>query len=383
MKKILVVTYEMPPQHSGAGVDIKRTYEAIVEMYPNIYVEILSLKGPSQISDFSKNIIIKRSLSRWDANKVIDMLIDFFKVIRSIVKADIIHLNALYPIGLLVIPIANFLRKKTILQLHCMGVDDPKTVSLKKYGKLLSFFYKKAQYFKTYSKAQSDALVESGVNINRILEIPPYIDNNVFFPIDSISKNEFKKSIGLSSDAIVLTTIGRIGHRKGSDIVLDVFSALNDKIPKLELIMVGPHNNNVTLDYPENLKLKIQKNTNKKIKYLGERKDVNKILQITDYFILPSRGEGFGIVNIEALACGAVVVVSNLKGIFDTIIDHYKDGLIVTTFDYSDYVDAIFSLHNDIPMREMIVKNGFKKVQKKYAKEVTLKPYINFIFETL
>ncbi len=381
IKRILVITYEMPPQHSGAGIDIKRTYEAIIDAHPNIYVEILCLKGPSEISDFSKNIIIKRSLSRWDTKKIINMLIDFFKVMRSLVKADVVHFNALYPIGLLVIPIANFLRKKTILQLHCMGVDDPKTVLLKKHGKLLSFFYKKAQYFKTYSKAQSDALLESGVNRNRILEIPPYIDNIFSSPMDSLSKDEFKKSIGLNSDSIVLTTIGRIGHRKGSDIVLDTFSALNDKIPKLELLMVGPHNKNVSLDYSEDLKLKIQKNTNENINYLGERKDVNKILQITDYFILPSRGEGFGIVNIEALACGAIVVVSNLKGIFDTIIDHGKDGLIVTTFDYSDYVDAILFLYNDINIREKIVKNGFKKVQKKYVKEVTLKPYINFIFE--
>lgn len=379
--KILVVAYEMPPQHSGAGIDIQRTYQALVSMYPNIQVKILSLKGEKCDSDISEKIVIQRILNRWNTSSLLKMSFNFFQILKNLFRSNIVHLNALYPIGLVIIPIANFFNKKTILQLHCMGVDDPDSVLLRKHGRLLYFFYQKAKFFKTYSKAQTDALLNNGISLNRILEVPPYIEDTEFFPVTDEIRTEIKQSLGIRKEAIVMTSIGRIGLRKGSDIVLDVFNILNDKVLDIELLMVGPFEKNITQDFPQTLKFKIDNISNKRIHFLGERQDIRNILQITDYFILPSKGEGFGIVNIEALACGAIVLLSNLKGVFDTIIDNKKDGIIVNSFNSQDYAKEILSIIKDQERKQSIRNHGFKKVREKYSKGYTLRPFIKFIFD--
>ena len=78
-------------------------------------------------------------LPKWEMKNTFKLLKAFFLIVREIINVDTVHFNSLYPLGLLLIPVANLLGKTTILQIHVMDGDEP--TSVKKDDLVGSSFY--------------------------------------------------------------------------------------------------------------------------------------------------------------------------------------------------------------------------------------------------
>ena len=89
----------------------------------------------------------------------------------------------------------------------------------------------------------------------------------------------------------------------------------------------------------------------------------------TDIFVLPSimNTESFGIVNLEAMACGVSIVASKIGGIPDVVKD-MENGLLVPPKDSNALADAIIYLLENENVRERMGRNGRKKI-KNYSWE--------------
>ncbi len=112
--------------------------------------------------------------------------------------------------------------------------------------------------------------------------------------------------------------IGRLNHQKGVDILLKAFASVKNS----KLIIVGDGAEKEQLAGLSK-ELKIEE----RVKFLGVRKDIPKILSYSDCFVLPSRYEGFGIVVLEAMAAGKPIIVSNFAAASEMIKDGYN-GII-------------------------------------------------------
>jgi phosphatidyl-myo-inositol dimannoside synthase len=115
-------------------------------------------------------------------------------------------------------------------------------------------------------------------------------------------------------DKIVLMTLGRLDsyeRYKGFDEVIDLLPQLSEVIPNLVYLIVGEGSDR------ERLEQKVRSlNLQEQVIFTGFIPEEKKAYhyRLADVYVMPSRGEGFGIVFLEAMACGIPVVASKSDG---------------------------------------------------------------------
>jgi len=156
------------------------------------------------------------------------------------------------------------------------------------------------------------------INEDKIQLIWNGFDENLFSPrevdLDELSKELLENKNTLASDKIV-SFVGKLTHFKGVDLLLEA-----GKIYEKEL------NNVVTLisgdgELREELKYRAKKLNLKNFYFLGNQPQENiaKINSIAKVAVVPSRDEPFGLVALEAMACGTPVIASKTGGLTDFI----------------------------------------------------------------
>lgn len=129
--------------------------------------------------------------------------------------------------------------------------------------------------------------------------------------------SEKYENINSDSDKIIFCLPAAITYIKGHDILLEAFSALDDeRKQKCEIRMMGPEGN-------ENLNKKIMEyaQTNKNIIYLGDitSDETFKEIKRSHALVLPSRGDSYPTVIIEALMLDKTVICSDTTGVSSSI----------------------------------------------------------------
>jgi glycosyltransferase involved in cell wall biosynthesis len=366
--KILVVANNVPPAHSGAGIDNVRNYSLLLEAGLPIEVSFVANKLTEDLKLPQLPMKIRRILNPFRPKQLTKWPLDFIRILQHASQADVVHFNGSFPPALFAIPFTRLLGKKTILQLHCMDVDDPAAMKRNLRRKVAYWCYKKAHVFKTYTPCQTNALLGEGFAQERVFEIPPFVDTELFSPVDGDTKENLRKRFDVPKDGIILCSIGQIGLRKGSDVVLDMMDEIQKKRDDVYLLIAGPHIVGHE-DTPAELSARIQEaSKSSHIRVLGQVADIESVFRASDFFVLPSRAEGFGIVLVEALASGCITVVSKLEGIFDSIITDNHDGFIIKDYNGKSYAEKILQLIDSPKKLEKVRSSGFQRVNSKYTK---------------
>ena len=123
------------------------------------------------------------------------------------------------------------------------------------------------------------------------------IDLNIFKPTDS----DFRKKYNCEYKFILLGVAFGWGKRKGLDVFIELSKRLDSKY---QIVLVGT-DNNVDKQLPSNI-ISIHRTKN--------QQELAEIYSAADLFVNPTREEAFGLVNIEALACGTPVFTFNTGG---------------------------------------------------------------------
>lgn len=142
----------------------------------------------------------------------------------------------------------------------------------------------------------------------------------------------------IPSDAFVFVFVGRITRDKGVNELFQAFS----KIDNAWMLMVGW--NEVDQSVDQELYQQIQ--NNERVVFTGYTNEVEKYLAASDCYVLPSYREGFGMGVIEAEAMGLPVIVSNIPGPTDAMIDK-KTGIVVNKADANDLYHTMKNMLED------------------------------------
>lgn len=160
---------------------------------------------------------------------------------------------------------------------------------------------------------------------------------------DISNKEEYRKDIreqlDIPEDAFVYGFVGRITRDKGINELLEAYKKLNDDS---YLIMVGPSEVDETI----NQELYTWASKNEKIKFTGYTTVVEQYLSAMDCYILPSYREGFGMGVVEAEAMGVPVIVTDIPGPIDAMIDN-ETGIVVQKADVESLYNAMISIRED------------------------------------
>lgn len=183
---------------------------------------------------------------------------------------------------------------------------------------------------------------ESWIELNNVQVIP---DPLSFHP-SSISPLSNKRVIA----------VGRYSHEKGYDLLLSAWKMVSDtcKDWKLEIFGDGDHSSlDVLLD-----QLQIDK---PRCVLHGRTSDVEKEYLDSSIFVCSSRFEGFGMVILEAMACGLPVISFDCPWGPGSIISDGVDGYLVNNGDTKNLAEKIISLINSEEDRVRVAKNALNK----------------------
>jgi glycosyltransferase involved in cell wall biosynthesis len=168
-----------------------------------------------------------------------------------------------------------------------------------------------------------------------------------------------------------VVALGRMVPQKGFDVLVDAFGELTrDPTFSWDLELAG--------DGPELGALRTRAATggvDDRIRFVGrvDRAEAVELLAGASAFVLPSRHEPFGIVNLEAMAAGTPVVATRVGGVPE-IVDDGITGLLVDARDPASLARAIRSLHDDAALRtrvataasQHVVQFGWAAVEQQY-----------------
>jgi glycosyltransferase involved in cell wall biosynthesis len=170
--------------------------------------------------------------------------------------------------------------------------------------------------------------------------------------IESLSNNEklqFKNSLGLADNSCVISYIAELNANKNHQFLLKNWKEIKQVNPTFELLIIGAGENEQQLkEYVINEQLT-------GIHFLGFRRDVPKILQITDVVTLLSYREGLPKSIMEAMSVGIPCVVTNTRGLRDLIISN-ENGLVIDHEDNKELVKAFCDLNQEQLRIEMGIK---------------------------
>jgi len=187
----------------------------------------------------------------------------------------------------------------------------------------------------------TDSAMNDWPELNHIVKIPDPL------PFHIKAKSE------LSSKRIV--SIGRYDYDKGNDLLLQIWEKIEKQMPEWTLDIYGNGNRE-----PYESQMKQLCIDTSRCHLHGPITDVLKEYNTSSIFVLPSRYEGFGLVLIEAMACGVPVVSFDCENGPRSIITDSVDGFLIQPFDIDAFAEKVILLMNDDELRKEIGENAQK-----------------------
>jgi D-inositol-3-phosphate glycosyltransferase len=193
------------------------------------------------------------------------------------------------------------------------------------------------------TEAEARQLVElCGADPMRTVAVAPGVDLDRFRPGD---RRASRAALGLASDAVVLAFVGRIQPLKAPDVLLRAAAELLHRDPSLRerlvvLIAGGPSGSGLT--EPTSLhRLADSLGITDVMRFLPPQgKGLADVYRAADVVAVPSHNESFGLVALEAQACGTPVVAARVGGLPVAVADG-RSGLLVPGHGSGQWADAL------------------------------------------
>ncbi len=177
---------------------------------------------------------------------------------------------------------------------------------------------------------------------------------------EEASKEECQRAALASEGERILTHISNFRPVKRVEDVIRVFEIVQRTIPS-KLLMVGEGPDRIKAE-----RLAKKLGIKKKVLFLGNSQEVDKILCYSDLFLLPSESESFGLAALEAMAAGTPVISTNTGGIPEVNIQG-KTGFLSDLENVEDMAaNGLKILETDITL------NQFKNNAKEHTKNFSL-----------
>lgn len=342
--KVGIITRPIDQGMSGSGFHLKHLVQHILEINDRFDIVLIHyVKNKNEIYRSAKELIIP-----------MNPLTASLKIQSE--KFNLVHyspLNILSPI---------WLRKtKRVATIH--GGGGSQILLRHFYGKvelfrtkfIRPFYVKKMDYIFTVSNTSKNLITKNyGYDENKIIITYNAADDD--FKVYKQKPDEIKKKYGIKGPYIF--HLSRFSERKNPWTILNAFKILRDQQKDIKFVIGGNGwQNREILEFIR--KNEIENN----IIFTGfiPRDDVVKLLNLAEVFVFPSLFEGFGIPNLEAMACGCPVITSDafaipeIVGNAALILHNKKDPV--------ELANTLITVLEDENLRKNLIAKGLERVK--------------------
>jgi len=305
----------------------------------------------------------------WRLDRLFRYLRSVFAVtaaLRQVVKEtrpDLIHANSIRA-GLVATVATARLGLPVIWHLHDELPRHPLSALIRLFASASS-----RSRFLAISNAVSKNFCGAFVPLRRRLKvILNAIDESRFAPEARVRTCK-RVELGVENAECVVGIVGQLTPRKGQLELIRAFANVLKELPRAVLLIAGASLFNRDQDYADLLTATAQKlGIANSVRLLGSRRDVAEILQALDLLVVNSAVEPFGLVAVEAMACGTTVIATKTGGLPE-IIEHERTGWLIPVRDERALAAAIVTLTNRPGLRTRLAANAKQSLTPRFSCE--------------
>jgi N-acetyl-alpha-D-glucosaminyl L-malate synthase BshA len=191
-----------------------------------------------------------------------------------------------------------------------------------------------------------------------------FIDKREYYPRDMCDVREEYAPNGEK----VFIHISNFRSVKRTDDVVRIFHRIKQRIPaKLLMIGEGP-------ELPVVRDLAIELGLRDEVIFLGKQEDIACVLSMADVMLLPSAQESFGLVALEAMACGKPVIASDAGGLPEVVKDG-ETGFILPIGDVERMAEKAIELVSDSAMYEQFSRQAMERAYHTFCHKAITRQY--------
>ncbi len=160
---------------------------------------------------------------------------------------------------------------------------------------------------------------------------------------------------------VIVMAVGHLSPIKGHTHLLDAAPEVLRRCPETTFVLVG--------DGPLRQALEAQARrlgVRDRVRFLGKRQDVPRLLAMADVVAIPSRSEGFSNAVLEAMAAGKPVAATDIGGNREAI-RHGENGWLMPAADPRGMAEALATLAGDAALRRRLGEEARRTVEERFT----------------
>lgn len=229
----------------------------------------------------------------------------------------------------------------------------------------IRFGIEQSDYVTAVSKALAQQTYELIQPKKEIETVYNFIDERIYRKTDS---QHLKAEYGISDEEKILIHVSNFRQVKRVPDVVKVFAKVKESVPaKLLLVGDGPEMTIIC-------KLVQDLNLKEHVLLLGKQDNLEELYSISDLMLLLSQKESFGLVALEAMACGVPCIGTNIGGIPEVIIDG-ENGFICELGDIETIAEKALSLLMNEKMHDQYSENAYRSVRERFMSDKIVRQY--------
>ena len=268
-------------------------------------------------------------------------------------RFDAIHAGRVLPEGWVGLRLARLLRLPLVIYAH--GEEITTWRRSPRRLRAMAHAYRRADRVIANSDFTRDRLLELGVDAGRISIIHPGVDLKRFHPGQQVT--DLRQGLGLGMEQKLILSVGRLSRRKGFDQVIRSLPALLRSGVDVHYAVIG-----IGEDHAHLRQLATEQGVAERVHLLGhvEPADLPRWYCAADLLAMPNREidgdtEGFGMVFVEAAACGTTSLAGQAGGTGAAVL-HEETGLRVDGDDQEAVMHALDRLLGDDELRQRLAR---------------------------